>query len=32
MRKAFIHCNIYKKEEDAFLIEDGKFVKFGRYR
>lgn len=29
MRKAFIHCNIYKKEEDAFLIEDGKFVKFG---
>lgn len=28
MRKGFIHCHIYHRKEDAFLIEDGKFVKF----
>lgn len=29
MRKGFIHCQIYNQEAQAFLIDEGKFVKFG---
>ena len=29
MKRAFIHANLWKDDRDAFLIEDGRFIKLG---
>ena len=29
MKRGFIHANLWKDDRDAFLIEEGRFIKIG---